>query len=283
MLAPLLSGGSIAFPADPHMPELEDWLVGLKPTWYSAGPTLHRRIFEKAMEQPDALAGHRLRFIVSGGMALPEELIADAKTAFGVPLFNHYGSSEGAQISSNVAGASRAGSCGIPLPGVVSIWDENGPVPPGTVGRVMIGGETLFPGYLDDPGLNAASFRDGWFRTGDAGRLDEDGFLFLHERLDDIINRGSEKISPEEIELALAGHPAVLEAAAYGTAHPRLGQDVAAAVVLRAGMQVNAVDLRRFLATRLAPFKVPRKIIFLDSLPRGRTGKVQRFKLGGAK
>src|SRR5690606_35336758 len=168
VLAPLLSGGSIAFPADPHMPELEDWLVGLKPTWYSAGPTLHRRIFEKAMEQPDALAGHRLRFIVSGGMALPEELIADAKTAFGVPLFNHYGSSEGAQISSNVAGASRAGSCGIPLPGVVSIWDENGPVPPGTVGRVMIGGETLIPGYLDDPRLNAASFRDGWFRTGDA-------------------------------------------------------------------------------------------------------------------
>ena len=134
-------------------------------------------------------------------------------------------------------------------------------------------------GYLDAPDLNRASFVDGWFRTGDIGSLDTEGFLTLHGRKTEMINRGGEKISPAEIDDALQRHPDVAEAAAFAVPHPRLGEDVAAAVVLREGATVTPLELREFLLPSLAQFKIPRRIVFVDRLPKGATGKVQRQRL----
>ena len=143
----------------------------------------------------------------------------------------------------------------------------------------MLGGPTLTSGYLDAPELNRASFVDGWFRTGDIGSFDRDGFLTIHGRKTEMINRGGEKISPAEVDDALQRHPDVAEAAAFAVPHARLGEDVAAAVVLREGATATALELREFLLPTLAQFKIPRRIVFLDRLPKGATGKVQRQRL----
>ena len=134
-------------------------------------------------------------------------------------------------------------------------------------------------GYLDAPDLHRASFVDGWFRTGDIGSLDADGFLTLHGRKTEMINRGGEKVSPAEVDEALQRHPDVAEAAAFAVPHPRLGEDVAAAVVLRGGATATQLELRKFLLKSLAQFKIPRRIVFVDRLPKGATGKVQRQRL----
>ena len=185
-----------------------------------------------------------------------------------------------AQIAANLPGRSKPGTCGVPWPRTVMIVGEDGgSVRPGEHGEILIGGPTLISGYLNAPELNRACFFDGWFRTGDIGSLDEEGFLTLHGRKDDVINRGAEKISPLEIDEALMRHPAIAEAAAFPVPHARLGADVAAAVVLRPGMTVTAVELRRCLQDQLASFKVPRRIIIKDQLPKGKTGKVLRRQL----
>jgi acyl-CoA synthetase (AMP-forming)/AMP-acid ligase II len=134
-------------------------------------------------------------------------------------------------------------------------------------------------GYIDAPSLNEAAFADGWFRTGDLASLDEDGFLTLRGRKKELINRGGEKIAPAEIDDALMRHPAVAEAAAFAVPHPRLGEDVAAAVVLRQGLTATPAELRNFLSGELAWFKIPRRILFRDHLPKGLTGKIQRQRL----
>ena len=149
----------------------------------------------------------------------------------------------------------------------------------GTARRILVGGPTLISGYLDAPEVNQASFVDGWFRTGDIGSLDDEGFLTLHGRLKDLINRGGEKVSPLEVDAALMRHPAVAEAAAFAVQHERLGEEVAAAVVLKPGMAANPIELRNYLSEYLATFKVPRRIIIVDQLPKGLTGKVLRRRL----
>ncbi len=191
----------------------------------------------------------------------------------GVPVVEHYGSSEAAQISANLPppGPFKPGTCGIPAKGAVKIVDESGrEVSPGEHGEILLGGPTLTSGYLDAPELNRASFVDGWFRTGDIGSFDRDGFLTIHGRKTEMINRGGEKISPAEVDDALQRHPDVAEAAAFAVPHPRLGEDVAAAVVLREGATATPLELREFLLPSLAQFKIPRRIVFLDRLPKGR-------------
>src|SRR5262249_10854858 len=149
----------------------------------------------------------------------------------------------------------------------------------GEQGEILVRGPTVISGYLDAPELNRTRFVNGWFKTGDIGSLDEGGFLTVHGRKDGIINRGGEKISPIEIDNALMRHPAVAEAAAFSVPHPRLGEDVAAAVVLRPGMTTTPLELRRYLQEEVALFKVPRRIVVRDQLPKGKTGKVLRRRL----
>jgi len=152
-------------------------------------------------------------------------------------------------------------------------------LPSGSTGEVVIRGPNVTAGYANNPGANAAAFTNGWFRTGDQGVLDEDGYLTLNGRLKELINRGGEKIAPVEIDEVLLEHPAVAQALAFAMPHPTLGEEVAAAVVLRAGATVTERQLRELVATRLSYFKVPRRILILDTIPKGATGKPQRIGL----
>ena len=159
------------------------------------------------------------------------------------------------------------------------VGEDGRQLAPDERGEILVGGPNVISGYLEAPELNRNAFINGWFRTGDIGSLDADGFLTLHGREKELINRGGEKISPLEIKHALLRHPEVAEAAAFAVPHPRLGEDVAAAVVLREGARVTPLDLREFLTSQLALFKVPRRIVLVDHLPKGTTGKIQRKRL----
>ena len=283
VLTPLLSGGTVVFPADGSRFSFSEWFEDLKPTWYSAGPTLHRMVLDQVRNEANAAKRHALRFILSGGAPLPQNVLEGLRDTLDVPVVEHYGSSEAAQIAANLPppGPAKQGTCGVPWSGIVRIVDENGvDLVPGQQGEVLVGGPTLISGYLDAPELNRASFSNGWFRTGDLGSIDEDGFLTLHGRFSEVINRGGEKISPLEIDDALMRHPAVAEAIAFPVPHPRLGQDVAAAVVLRPGMAATSVELRRYLQDQVASFKVPRRIVICDHLPKATSGKVVRRQMG---
>jgi acyl-CoA synthetase (AMP-forming)/AMP-acid ligase II/acyl carrier protein len=285
VFTPLLTGGTVAFPADASKFDYLEWFGSLKPTWYSSAPTLHRLIFDQIQSKADAKTGHLLRFVLSGGAPLPRNVLEGLQQTLGVPVVEHYGSSEAAQIAANLPRpkCSKLGTCGIPWPGTVMIVGEDGqPLPPGEQGEILVGGPTVTSGYLNAPELNRMSFVNGWFKSGDIGSIDSEGFLTLHGRKNDLINRGGEKISPIEIDEALLRHPAVAEAAAFPVPHPRLGEDVAAAVVLRAGMTTSSVELRKYLHGQLASFKVPRKIVFRDQLPKGQSGKFSRRLLIGS-
>ena len=285
IFTPLLSGGSIAFPTDASKFDDAEWFDALRPTWYSASPTVHRLVFDQTKLRADAKARHSLRFILSGGAPLPRDILEGLQQTLGVPVVEHYGSSEGMQICSNQLkpGRSKPGTVGIPSPDTVIIAaDDGSKLPPGQQGEILVGGPTVVAGYLNAPELSSASFVNGWFKSGDIGSIDEDGFLTLHGRKDDLINRGGEKISPMEIDEALLRHPAIAEAAAFSVPHSSLGEDVAAAVVLRPGMTATSIELRRYLQDQLASFKVPGQIIIRDQLPKGKTGKIVRRQLGGS-
>jgi acyl-CoA synthetase (AMP-forming)/AMP-acid ligase II/thioesterase domain-containing protein/acyl carrier protein len=285
VFTPLLTGGSIALPANAALVDPFEWFDALRPTWYSASPAVHRAVVEKAGPGADEPPMHTLRLIVSGGAPLQREVHDGLRAAFAVPVLEHYGSSEAAQMAANLPapGRNKPGTCGMPQAGTMMIAGEDGtPLPPGQQGEVWVRGPTLTAGYLGDPELNRRAFEGGWFKTGDLGSLDEEGFLTLHGRLGEIINRGGEKISPVEVDAALMRHPAVAEAAAFALPHPRLGEDVAAAVVLRPDAAATPAELRHFLQENLASFKVPRRVVILDQLPKGLTGKVQRRRLAEA-
>ena len=282
VFTPLITGGSVAFPRSPSSLDVDEWLGALSPTWYSAGPTIHRFMLDKTKPLSNVRSIHSLRFVVSGGAPITREVREGLSVTLGVPVLEHYGSSEAAQISANMPppGPAKPGTCGIPAKGTVKIVAENGSeLPAGEHGEILLGGPTVTSGYLDAVELNCAAFVDGWFRTGDTGSLDAEGFLILHGRKTELINRGGEKISPPEIDDALQRHPLVAEAAAFAIPHTGLGEDVAAAVVLKEGATVTALKLREFLLPSLALFKIPRRIVFVDRLPKGATGKVQRQRL----
>ena len=197
-------------------------------------------------------------------------------------MLEHYGSSEAAQVSANALppGAAKAGTLGIPPRGTLKLVGERGEaLDAGEIGEIWLGGPSVTAGYLDAAEFNREGFVGGWFRTGDLGRLDAEGFLTLHGRTSELINRGGEKISPAEVDEALLLHPDVADAASFALPHPRLGEEVAAAVVLKPGAALTTLALRETLRPRLALFKIPRRVFFVDSLPKGPTGKVQRQRL----
>ena len=282
VFTPLLTGGTVAFPANASEFDYSEWFVTLKPTWFTGGPTLHHLIFDQTKTKANAKTIHSLRFILTGGASFQQDIHQGLQHALGVPVLEYYGSSEFAWASANLPppGPCKLGTCGIPWPDTVIIVGEDGRrVAIGEQGEVLVRGPTVTSGYLDAPELNRASFVDGCLKTGDIGSLDEEGFLILHGRQKDLINRGGEKVWPIEIDDALMRHPAIAEAAAFPMPHPRLGEDVAAAVVLRPGEAATPVELRRYLGQQLASFKVPRRIIILNQLPKGVTGKVLRRRL----
>ena len=282
--ASLAAGASIVCAPGFIPDQVLGWLSELKPTWYSAVPTIHQSILDQVHRHPKITSLIHLRFIRSCSSALAPQVAEDLEKAFSVPVLEAYGMTEAThQISSNPLPPRprKFGSVGLaPSTGQVSILDEKGnSLPAKAIGEICIRGRNLMSGYENNPEANAASFVDGWLRTGDRGALDEDGYLFIQGRLKEIINRGGEKIAPREIDEVLLRHPAVKQAVAFAVTHPSLGEDVAAAVVLHDGQTVSMQELRLFAASYLADFKVPRLIVFVPEIPKGATGKIQRIGL----
>jgi acyl-CoA synthetase (AMP-forming)/AMP-acid ligase II len=254
-----------------------------RPSWYTAVPTMHQAILALAPRNREVIAAGRLRFIRSSSSSLPPQVMAAQEEAFGVPVIEAYGMTEAShQMCSNPLPprVHVAGSVGLAAGPEVAIMDEAGTLlPPGTLGEVVIRGRNVTAGYENNPAANASAFTNGWFRTGDQGTLDEQGYLRLTGRLKEIINRGGEKISPLEVDVVLMDHPAVQQVVTFGMPHSKLGEEVAACVVLREGHTLDEHGLRDFAAERLAQFKVPRRILFMTEIPKGATGKLQRIGL----
>ncbi len=259
------------------------WFDEVRPTWYTAVPTMHQAILARADRNRDVLGRSRLRFIRSSSASLPAPVMLELEKTFGVPVIESYGMTEAAhQMASNPLppAVRKPGSVGVAAGPEVAILDEQGKVlGVGQIGEVSIRGPNVTLGYEANPEANGKAFTNGWFRTGDQGLLDEEGYLRLTGRLKELINRGGEKISPLEVDEVLMLHPAVAQVVTFGIPHAKLGEEVGAAVVLREGQTATERELRDFAATRLADFKIPRKIVLLDEIPKGATGKLQRIGL----
>jgi oxalate---CoA ligase len=259
------------------------WLQEADPTWWTAVPTMHQTILGFANRHEETIRKSRLRFIRSSSSSLPPQVMEPLEQIFGVPVIESYGMTEAShQMASNPLppGKRYPGSVGRAAGPEIAIMNEDGLIlPAGDLGEVVIRGRDVTFGYENNPEANAKAFTNGWFRTGDQGFLDEEGYLRLTGRLKELINRGGEKVSPIEVDVVLMDHPAVAQCLTFALPHPMLGEEVAAAIVLRENAQADEHELRDFVAARVAHFKVPRKIVFLEEIPKGATGKLQRIGL----
>jgi len=283
LLAPLASGGSVVCSPGCRVPDFFAWLEEFSPSWYTAVPTMHQIILSRAPEHAEVIRGRPLRFIRSCSAALPPSLMAEIEKTFGAPVLEAYGMTEAShQMACNPLppGSRKFGSVGLPTGTEIGILGEKGEsLAAGERGEVAVRGPGVMAGYENNPEANAESFTNGWFRTGDLGYRDEDGYLFLTGRKKEIINRGGEKISPREVDEALLEHPAVAQAVTFALSDLKLGEDVAAAVVLKPGAACGVEDLRAFAAKKLAYHKVPRLVVLVPEIPKGPTGKLQRIGL----
>jgi len=285
LFVPLLLGASVGFPPAGRAFEIGEWFDELKPTYLSVSPGWLNGFLDRLTSSPRTFEPQSLRFVMCAAAYLPEPARLAAERLLRVPVLEFYGLSEAGVMAANPVppGRVKPGSVGLPAPGELLVVDrECEPVARGEIGQIMIAGPTVTPGYVSSSDGEAAQWHDGWLLTGDLGRIDEDGYLTIVGRVKEVINRGGEKVFPYEVEKAMLEHPAVLEAAAFGVPHPRLGESVAAAAVLKPGALVSEQELKRFLSARLAPYKLPRRVTWLESLPRGATGKVSRSALSQA-
>lgn len=282
MLSTLASGGTLIAPQN-GFNALEFWSLveTYKPTWYSAVPTMHQMLLARSDRNLEVIRANPFRFIRSSSASLPPVIMERMEEVFGAPVLESYGMTEAThQMTSNPLPPKphKAGTVGYGHGVEVAIMDEEGNMlPQGDIGEVVIKGRNVVDGYENNPEANAKAFTNGWFRTGDQGRMDQDGFLALTGRLKELINRGGEKISPLEIDDVLLRHPSIAEAIAFAVPHKTLGEDIHAAVVLKE--QASESELRNYCAGLLAEFKVPRKFHILQEIPRGATGKLQRINM----
>jgi oxalate---CoA ligase len=279
-----LSAGSFVF-CTPGFNALKffGWMDECAPTWYTAVPTMHQAIVARAAKNTEVIARHPLRFVRSSSSSMPPQVIAELEAAFGAALIESYGMTEAThQMASNPLppAVRKPGSVGIAAGPEVAVMDEAGALlPRGATGEIVIRGPNVTAGYESNAKANAEAFTNGWFRTGDQGVMDDEGYLSITGRLKEIINRGGEKVSPREIDEILMDHPAVAQVVCFGMPHAKLGEEVAAAVVLREGAASSERELQAFVSGRAAEFKVPKRILILDEIPRGATGKLQRIGL----
>ncbi len=278
-VASLLAGGCVCSERfDPQ--RFFQCMDEFNPTWYTAVPTMHQAILRLACGNQETIGRSRLRFIRSCSAPLPTGVMKELETIFHVPVIEAYGMTEAShQIASNPLppGNRKPASVGFPEGLKIAIMDQTGTlIPLGQTGEVVIQGMNVFAGYENNGTANAEAFKNGWFRTGDEGFLDSEGYLFLTGRLKDIVNRGGEKISPSEIDAILLTHPAIEQAVVFPVPHPSLDEDIVAAVVLRRNAVVTEKEIREFVGERLAAFKVPQRIVILEDIPRGSTGKLKR-------
>ena len=285
VLATFASGGTVVVP--PRFNALTFWnaVQNCDVTWFTAVPTMHQTLLARARRKdgksrnPDLYKN--LRFIRSCSASLPATAMIEMEKIFGVPVLEAYGMTEAShQMSSNPLPPNKRlpGTVGCGTGVAIAIADEEGDLqPPGTRGEVVIQGPNVISGYEDNPEANESSFTNSWFRTGDEGVLDSEGYLSLMGRLKELINRSGEKISPLEIDEVLLSHPAIAEAVAFGTPHSTHGEEPIAAVVAK--NSVTESDLISYCKEHLADFKCPRTIHIVDQIPRTATGKIQRRKV----
>ena len=283
LLAPLAAGSSIFCTPGFNALKFFAWMSESKPTWYTAVPTMHQTIVTRAAHNQDIIAANPLRFLRSSSSSMPPQVISELEQAFHAPLIEAYGMTEAAhQMASNPLPPAKRipGTVGVAAGPEVGIMDQDGNLlERGATGEIVIRGPNVTKGYESNPKANAEAYTNGWFRTGDQGMMDVEGYLSITGRLKEIISRGGEKISPREVDEILMDHPAVQQVVTFGIPHEKLGEEVGAAVVLREGASATEKELREFVAIRLADFKVPRKILFLAEIPKGATGKLQRIGL----
>jgi acyl-CoA synthetase (AMP-forming)/AMP-acid ligase II len=246
-------------------------------------PTIHRILLSRASrEYPSSPVA--LRFIRSCSAPLDEELATEMTAKFRAPLISAYGMTEAShQVSSNplpVHGSNKTSSVGLPTGVEIRIVAEDGKdSASGSIGEIWVRGQTVTTGYLNNPQANTASFVDGWFRSGDLGSRDADGYFFVRGRLKEIINRGGEKISPGNIDPVLLSNPKVLEAASFGVSDAIYGETVHAAVILHPGMEATEDELRDYCHAKLSAFEVPQRIYIVADFPRTAKGSTDRRAL----
>ena len=284
VLAPLSAGGQVSCAPGYSASKFFGWMEEVKPTWFTAVPTMHQDILGRAKDHATIVEGNKLRFIRSCSSSLPPQVMKAVEETFKAPVLEAYGMTEAAhQMASNPLPPRPhyPGSVGVATGPEIAVVDEDGePLPPGEHGEIVIRGDNVMSGYENNEKANAEAFtRHGWFRTGDQGTLTPEGYLSLTGRLKEIIIRGGEKISPREVDEVLMDHPAVRQCVTFAMPHDRLGEDVAAVVVLREGAAADEAELRDHASVHLAKFKVPATILFMDEIPKGATGKLQRIGL----
>jgi acyl-CoA synthetase (AMP-forming)/AMP-acid ligase II/acyl carrier protein len=283
LLAPLLSGGCVLCTPGFDPEEFFRLLKASGPTWFQGVPTTLNELVHYSRKREIVPGPHQLRLVRSVAAPLPPETQEAVGALLGVPVIQTYGLTEAGPLvtSTDLSTASAkprslGRSCGTEIRICTDGWAA---APRLTVGAIAIRGRNVFSGYENDPEANAAQFRDGWFLTGDIGYLDEEGDLFVTGRTKQLINRGGEKVNPQEVDEALLGNPAVAMAASFPVPHRTLGEDVAAAIVLREGCQLSEDGLGEFLRQRLAGFKIPSRFWFLNEIPTNTIGKIDRLAL----
>jgi len=283
VLAPLSAGARVFCTPGFNALKFFAWMDEAHPTWYTAVPTMHQAIAQRARGNAEIIARNPLRFLRSSSASMPPQVIRELESIFHAPLVEAYGMTEAThQMASNPLPPRprKPGTVGVAAGPEIAIMGERGALlRAGETGEIVIRGPNVTRGYEANPKANAEAFTNGWFRTGDQGTMDAEGYISITGRLKEMINRGGEKVSPREIDEILMDHPAVGQVVCFGMPHAKLGEEVAACVVLREGVSATERELQAFVASRAAEYKVPKKILFKDEIPKGATGKLQRIGL----
>ena len=283
ILATLSAGGSVFATPGFNALKFFSLMEEARPSWYTAVPTMHQAILARADRNAEVIRANPLRFIRSSSASLPVPVFHALEAAFSCPVIEAYAMTENAhQMTSNQLppGKRKPGFVGCAAGPEVAVMSPDGRLlGPGEEGEVVTRGPNVTPGYENNPQANESGFAFGWFHTGDQGFMDEDGYLKITGRLKEIINRGGEKVAPMEVDEVLMEHEAVAQVVTFAMPHDKLGEEVAAAVVLREGRSASERELQDFANGRLAAFKVPKRIVILEEIPKGATGKLQRIGL----
>ena len=251
-----------------------------KITWYSGVPTMHQAILMRADKNLEVAKNLNLRFLRSSSASLPPAVFENLNRVFKCPVIEAYGMTEAThQMTSNPLPPKKQkpGFVGIPAGPEVCIMNKDDKIlNQGEEGEVCIKGPNVTLGYENNPEANKTSFSNGWFRTGDQGYFDKDGYLKISGRLKEIINKGGEKISPLEVDNILMDHPSIEQAVCFGYNDQLLGEDIASAIIIKEGKECTEEEIKNYARNKLANFKIPKKIFFVDEIPKGATGKLQR-------
>ena len=282
LLSSIISGASLVCTNGFNALTFYGNLKNFKPTWITAVPTMYQAILSRASRNKEIIEDADLRLLRSSSAAMPIATIEALENVFQCPVIEAYGMTEAShQMASNFLDSIRkAGSVGKSAGPEIAIFkDDKLTTLANTVGEIVIKGTNVTKGYKNNEKANKENFFNGWFKTGDLGKFDEDGFLFISGRIKEIINKGGEKISPQEVDEALMKHDAVFQAVCFSVKHEKLGEDIASAVVLKEGLTVDEKELKAHLSKSIATFKIPRQILILNEIPKGNTGKIQRIGL----